>query len=567
VTFGTDSTEASTKPCASSDELDVFERMDSLGAQGIPFLFVLDHDLQMPMVHRLDEIDASRLLYDLRGFTNAPPPNVVPRLDWGLFDIKPPPSDAYAKAFSIARLAFLDGESYLLNLTASSAVQYTPRLAELFPHLQAPYRLWVDGSLIGRESDGFLVFSPECFVRIEGLRITTFPMKGSLRCTEATRETATEILLSDEKEAAEHVTVVDLLRNDLSRVATDVRVPEYRYPESIPLPDGILLQTSSRIEGDMEPGWPRRIGQILSSLLPAGSVTGAPKERTCQHIRSAENMLGHTRGFYTGVFGIFDGTSVDSAVMIRFLEDRGPTEKGRHGLFKSGGGLTVLSECRREEEEMQAKIALPLPPVLFETIRVQDGIPLRLEEHQARIDASHLACFGTVPAWRLAEVLAGKIDKNCPGRVRLRLVHCRESWTLETFPYVIRRPDRFLLVDASGLSYGHKYADRSGIEALRARAARRHGLDIADTRWDILLTREGFLLEASYASIACLLDGTWQTPSHALLPSTRSAAYAKEDRLIRSPLRIEDISRMERILAVNAMLDLEDEVEVRLIVE
>lgn len=329
------------------------------------------------------------------------------------------------------------------------------------------------------------------------------------------------------------------------------------------MPDGLLLQTSSRIEGPLAPGWHGRIGQILSKLLPAGSVTGAPKRRTCQRIAQAEAILGQERGFYTGVFGLFDGRSLDSAVMIRFLEDKGPAPELpdlRRGLFKSGGGLTVESQAPREWQELCDKVALPLGPILLETIRVQDGSALRLEEHQARIDHSHLACYGNVPSWRLADILPTHLPS---GRHRLRLLHHRESHELEIHPYAIRRPQVFHAVEISGLDYVHKYADRSGLEDLRRQVAREKGLDPADLSWDIALIRDGILLEASYGALVCLLDGEWLTPSAPLLPSTRIAAYVREGRLRTAQLHVTDIPRMERVLLVNAMLDMEDGVEVK----
>lgn len=543
---------------------DTFARMDSLGTSGTPFLFVLDHGLERPLVLPLAQIDSARLRYDLRGTGNAPPPGLFPGADWGLSDIRPPSLETYRKAFTVAREAFLDGESYLLNLTAASQVAYAPRLPDLLAHLQAPYRLWVDGSLCGREGDGILVFSPESFVRMEGDTIATFPMKGSLRCRPEDAQAAASRLLSDAKEAAEHVTVVDLLRNDLGRVATSVRVPDYRYLERIALPEGLLLQTSSRIEGTLAPGWRGRIGQILSELLPAGSVTGAPKRRTCQRIAQAEAILGQERGFYTGIFGLFDGRSLDSAVMIRFLEDLGPDPLRpgiRQGLFKSGGGLTVESDADREWQELRDKVALPLGPVLLETIRIQDGEALRPEEHQARIDRSHAACFGSPPRWRLADILPSLPPE---GRHRLRLLHHGESHRCELHAYGVRRPSRFHLAEVGSLDYAHKYADRSGIEALRHRLAAEQGLDPSDPSWDIVLIRDDLLLEAGYGALACLLDGQWVTPEAPLLPSTRVAAYVKEGRLKPARLTVADLPRMERILLVNAMLDLEDEVEVAL---
>jgi para-aminobenzoate synthetase component 1 len=112
-----------------------------------------------------------------------------------------------------------------------------------------------------------------------------------------------------------------------------------------------LLQVSSEISGVLPEDYQNKIGDLLFGMLPAGSVTGAPKLQTLQIIRESEN---YERGYYTGVFGIFDGEDLDSAVMIRFIEK---TDSGM--VFKSGGGITALSEAQTEYQEMIDKVYLP----------------------------------------------------------------------------------------------------------------------------------------------------------------------------------------------------------------
>ena len=124
--------------------------------------------------------------------------------------------------------------------------------------------------------------------------------------------------MSDKKEAAEHATIVDLIRNDLSRVAEHVRVDKYRYIDVLHTNKGNILQTSSEISGKLPTGYQKHIGNILDAMLPAGSITGAPKDKTMEIIHEAE---GYDRGFYTGVMGIYNNGELNSAVMIRFLEN------------------------------------------------------------------------------------------------------------------------------------------------------------------------------------------------------------------------------------------------------
>ena len=102
---------------------------------------------------------------------------------------------------------------------------------------------------------------------------------------EKTDRKLTEALLADPKEAAEHATITDLIRNDLSRFATEVTVTRYRYLDELHTHRGPLLQMSSEIRGRLPEDYPSRLGDLFFSLLPAGSITGAPKPRTVQIIR------------------------------------------------------------------------------------------------------------------------------------------------------------------------------------------------------------------------------------------------------------------------------------------
>jgi para-aminobenzoate synthetase component 1 len=163
---------------------------------------------------------------------------------------------------------------------------------------------------------------------------------------------ALETILADSKEQAEHVMVVDLLRNDLAMVAKRVRLNRFRYVSKIKAGTRELLQVSSEISGQLELNWQDRVGSLLLTLLPAGSISGAPKKKTVEIIKTVES---YPRGFFTGVFGYFDGYSLDSAVMIRFIE-----KQGHRTFYKSGGGLTIDSDCAKEYQEMLTKVYLPI---------------------------------------------------------------------------------------------------------------------------------------------------------------------------------------------------------------
>lgn len=318
--------------------------MNRYGREKRPFVFLIDYSMRQCVVEPLDEIDPSRLLYSIGNRTNAPEiSGQPPELQW---EPRYGSQTEYEQAFDKVMLHLLAGNSYLVNLTCATPVRCNLTLREMFEHTKAPYKIWFE--------DRFVCFSPETFVRIapDGT-ICSFPMKGT---TDATLPEAESRILNDPKEAAEHATIVDLIRNDLSRVATGVRVERYRYIDRIKTHKGELLQVSSEIQGHLTPDWHERIGSVLFELLPAGSVTGAPKTRTLEIIAEAEM---YERGYYTGVCGLFDGERLDSGVMIRFLERTPSTEKGEY-LFKSGGGITFRSDRTAEYEEMKKKVYVPL---------------------------------------------------------------------------------------------------------------------------------------------------------------------------------------------------------------
>ncbi len=235
----------------------------------------------------------------------------------------------------------IEGNTYLLNLTFPTKIKINASLLNIFFSSQAPFKLYFQ--------DKFVTFSPERFIKIKNNVIKTYPMKGTI---DALIPNAHQKILTDEKEKAEHTMVVDLLRNDLSISAKKVKVNKFRYIDKIKAGPKMLLQVSSEISGVLENNWHERIGDILLSLLPAGSISGAPKRKTVEIIKTVE---GYHRGFFTGVFGYFDGNQLDSAVMIRFIE-----KSGDQLIYKSGGGITIDSDVTREYEEMLEKVYVPV---------------------------------------------------------------------------------------------------------------------------------------------------------------------------------------------------------------
>lgn len=264
-----------------------------------------------------------------------------------------PDFQEFSQAFNHLRQGQIRGETWLANLTFSSEVAlpgHQGSLLDLAPLLSAPCLVWYRYPH-GSDASEFICFTPEPFVHISGTTMLTRPMKGTIRI-EASEEEARQLLLDDEKELAEHITVVDLLRNDLGTLAQEVSVPSFRYVERINTGTVKLLATSSRIEGLIADSWNQKIGTIMDQVLPAGSISGAPKQRTMELIKEAEQR---ERGYYTGIAGYFNGQELETWVLIRFLQQK---ESGY--TYQSGVGLTLYSDPEREYQELLDKIYLPL---------------------------------------------------------------------------------------------------------------------------------------------------------------------------------------------------------------
>lgn len=314
-------------------------RMDKLASERKPFVFLISYDMAECYVEEPDNISPTDLLYDFNGITNALPVRKNKRyFDWKAYPVS---YADYQQSFDIVRRNIYGGNSFLTNLTCATPVVTNLSLQEIFDCSNAQYRLFM--------KDRFVVFSPEIFVRINHGYISSYPMKGTI---DATLPDARCRLLNDKKELAEHATITDLIRNDLSRIADKVTVTRYRYIDELQTNRGRLLQMSSEITGQLPDDYLSSLGSCFFELLPAGSITGAPKCKTVSIIAEAETYF---RGFYTGVMGYFDGENLDSAVMIRFIEQ---TDDGL--VFKSGGGITSQSDCQSEYEEMKQKVYVPI---------------------------------------------------------------------------------------------------------------------------------------------------------------------------------------------------------------
>ena len=326
---------------------EIIYRINLLAREGDPFLFVINYRGDDAYIRKLADIDPRECLYDFEGTGNVEETTARALPSSVTWEVDAPRYDDYSRSLNIVKSNILAGNSYLANLTCKVAVRCNLSLHDIFLRAKGKYKLLLRGEK-GR-GRRFVCFSPESFLKIHDGRIYSYPMKGTL---DASIPNAVDILMGDRKEAAEHATIVDLIRNDLSRVATQVRVDRYRYIDVLHTNKGDILQTSSEISGQLPDDYREHLGDIIAAQLPAGSITGAPKRKTVEIIQEAE---GYNRGFYTGVTGIYSEGNLDSAVMIRFVEQ----DAEGNLFFKAGGGITSKSDCRKEYEEVIRKIYLP----------------------------------------------------------------------------------------------------------------------------------------------------------------------------------------------------------------
>ncbi|MGL5893773.1 MAG: aminodeoxychorismate synthase component I [Bacteroidales bacterium] len=315
---------------------ETIEKMNRYGASSTPFLFIISYDGESNIILKDSEIDPEFILYEFQGRGNLKSQTITNR------EIElaksPIDYDSYLIGFNKVQASLRRGDTFLCNLTAATNIKCNLSTREIFERSKAKYRLWVNGL--------FTLFSPEIFIQVKDGTIHSYPMKGTI---DASIENAREVILNNVKESQEHATIVDLIRNDLSQIAHPVWVERYRYIDELETTSGKLLQVSSEICGKLPESFYNNIGTEIFKLLPAGSITGAPKLSTIKLIEDAE---GYDRGFYTGVCGYFDGQNIDSAVMIRFIEE----QKDNSLLFKSGGGITSESIAQEEYNELIQKV-------------------------------------------------------------------------------------------------------------------------------------------------------------------------------------------------------------------
>ena len=441
------------------------------------------------------------------------------------------------------------GDTYQVNytyrLSTSLAAEPWDAFLQLVAAQEAPYGAFVDTGewVIG-------CASPELFFRLDGDRIACRPMKGTAArgLTQAQDRAQAETLRASEKEQAENVMIVDMVRHDLGRVAEtgSVNVPHMFAVEKYPT----VWQMTSTIEART----PATLSNIFRALFPPASITGAPKVRTMELIAQLETS---PRRIYTGTIGFLaPGRRAQFNVAIRTLLWNRRTRDAEYGV---GSGITWGSQPEAEWQECRAKARIldtRIPEFsLLETMlwTPEDGYFL-LERHLERLAQSTLY-FGFVVDLAAVRVelerLAARLTRT---RQRVRLLVAREGRTTleaEVLPAADPAPQRVAVApgpaDSSNPFLYHKTTNRGLYEAARAACP---GYD------DVLLLNEsGEVTESTIANIAVEIEGKLCTPpvQCGLLPGTLRADLLERGTLIERCITLEQMRRSPGVFLLNSV--------------
>ncbi len=439
----------------------------------------------------------------------------------------------YRAALATVKNYIAAGDIYQANLTCRFDVHTAGHPLALYAGLRARAKAGY-GGVIWTGEDWLLSLSPELFFALKGDKITTKPMKGT--ATRAADDgVAIETLRSDPKQRAENLMIVDLLRNDLSRVAEpgSVAVPELFHIESYPT----VHQMTSTVTATLRDGLDAT--DILRAIYPCGSITGAPKIRAMEVIAEVESS---PRGAYTGSIGRIDaGGDAAFNVAIRTLHLHAGESRATLGL---GGGIVADSTEEAEWDECLAKgkfVGDPRHFDLIETMRFdpEGGIAL-LDRHIDRIKASADA-FGFVFDRHGArnELQAATFRIDQPRRVRLLLapsgriaveIGALHPTPVEPVDVAIARRS----VPRGDFRLSHKTSDR---------AFYREALETAGTFEVVLADDENFLTEGCFTNLFVKRGGKLLTPplSRGLLPGVMRGELIDRGMAAEADLRAADL--------------------------
>lgn len=469
----------------------------------------------------------------------------------------------YDAAFAAVRDHLAKGDIYQANLTMRAQGRWRGSLARLFARLIAAQPVG-HAAFLRLDGTTLLSLSPELFLERRGSRLLTRPMKGTARrgASAAEDRAIAAELARDPKSRAENVMIVDLMRNDLSRIAEtgSVQVPRLFEVE----PYATLFQMTSSVEAlvPAETGF----AECMRQLFPCGSITGAPKLSAMQIIHRLERG---PRGAYTGAIGHLEPSGdfrFNVAIRTMVAQDDGRFEMG------AGSGLVFDSAASPEYDECRLKLAFlerPAPGFsLFETMAWHQGESeglagyLLLERHLERM-ATSAARLGFAFDRSAAERLLARHAEGFAAARRVKLtldphgaLHL-EAREMPPAPLCWKVALADVAVDAGDPLLAHKTTRRALYDDTRARLAGENGCDEV-----LFVNRDGYLTEGSFTNLFIARNGRLLTPAlrHGLLPGTLRAALIESGRAYEADLRVADLEGAGRIYLGNSLRGLVESV-------
>ncbi|MDD2879070.1 MAG: aminodeoxychorismate synthase component I [Rhodoferax sp.] len=453
--------------------------------------------------------------------------------------------------------AIAAGEFYQVNFTAALHGAFTGEPLTLFNRLQRAqpngYAAFMDTGF-----EQVLSVSPELFFDWQpgptgqSGRILTRPMKGTAPRgnTSAEDDALVKALLASPKERAENVMIVDLLRNDVSRIAEpfSVQVPSLFTVQTLPT----VFQMVSDVTARTRPG--TSLTDVFAALFPCGSITGAPKVQAMHAIKTLEIQA---RGIYCGAIGVVrPGGHATFNVAIRTV-----TLRGNAASCGIGSGITFDATAQAEWQEWQHKRGFldraSEAFELLETLRLENGVYINLIVHLARLSraARHFGyVFDEVCVRKPLDALTAEAlaAPTTAWRVRL-LLNANGEPHVEKF--ILNQP-----IAPVNIALAATHFEEAHSEFTRFKTTRRaHYEAFAPTDpsvFDTLLyNAAGELTECTRGNIALLLDGRWVTPPlHCgLLDGVGREMCLKEGRLVEAVVRVADLPRVQALAFVNSL--------------
>jgi len=445
-----------------------------------------------------------------------------------------------------------EGDTYQVNLTAPAYFQFKGSVESFYSSLlhkqSADY-----SAFINLPTKILLSLSPELFFELNGETVTAKPMKGTARRgknSEDDLDNQQKLFLSD-KNRAENLMIVDLLRNDLGKISKQNSVTVKKLFEIEKYES--LFQMISTVKGSLKSGV--QLSELIKNIFPCGSITGAPKIRTMEIIHQLENT---SRGIYTGSIGLLLPEKSIFNIAIRTVEIDKSSLNGKIGI---GAGITWGSDAREEYSEVLDKGAFVTKPFsefsIFTSLLFENRKPFLFKEHIKRLkksaeyflyyfDEKKLAhelenCFASLNEKKKYKI---RIALNKFGKISITKKELTKN-QLSAFKVAVSNEK----IDPSDT---FRYFKTTNRELYDSELTQYHAAGFDEI---LFLNKQKLVIEGSISNIFIFQSGKWRTPPVAsgLLNGIYRRYFIKKHDVVEENLRLEDIRKAEKIILTNAV--------------